>query len=289
MDLSRLQAVKVLSTDPHRHLLHLACSVPDSEKLAIVQVVAATPTQDALKQIESVEEREDNKYRLRLKGGGVSVTVVHPGTKQLYLKYLATTDYFLEETPEHYRTVMKPYVDSLQPAALQWVYNILDHVSETEDIFYEDDDITLLPDLKFKSFSAESYYFTGVFRRRDLTSLRDLRGTHLPMLRRVEERVLEVLTVRLGVSARSVQLYFHYLPSFYHLHLHVTNLNFSNELPRAHPLPQVLMNLDADSEYYACATLTLVLNANHVSFPKIAADYGISVPPILEEDLSRLG
>mmetsp|Transcript_16821 Transcript_16821/g.30070 ORF Transcript_16821/g.30070 Transcript_16821/m.30070 type:complete len:296 (-) Transcript_16821:21686-22573(-) len=294
MDFSKLQVVRVLNRDAQRHNLFLGCSVPGSEKLAIVQVAAAVPSKDSLSHIQAVEQLEDDKYALQLSGGSVNVTVMHPGAKQFYLRNLESPYYYFEETPELYDTVTKPWIEQIPPSMLQWVYNLLDHISETEELFYEDPDpelgFSLVPDLKFKNYSAESFYFSVVLRRRDLKSIRDLRATHLDMLKRLELKVTEAISSRLGVAARHVQLFFHYWPSFYHLHLHATNLNFSNELPRGRSLTQVMHNLERDSEYYKKASLTISISTTHANFPSFARHYGVEIPqkPDMEAELARL-
>lgn len=294
MDITKLQVVRVLSRDSRRHGLNLACSVPGSDKLALVQVTATVPAEDSLSHILSVEQLNETNYRLLLSEGRLTVTVMHPGAKQFYLKHLESPYLYFEETALLYEAITKPYIESIKPATLQWVYNLLDHVSEAEDIFVEDPDprfgVTLVPDLKVKNIAAEAFYFSVVFRRRDIKSLRDLRAEHIPMLKRVNELVTQSISSKLCVDPRSVQLFFHYLPSFYHLHLHATNMSLSNELPRARLLSQVIRNLEHDSDYYAKATITIALNSNHPMFSAYANHYGIEIPPQpdLQADLDRL-
>lgn len=53
----------------------------------------------------------------------------------------------------------------------------------------------------------------------DLRSLRDLRGANLPLLRAIRADGLRILKERFGLRASKVRVYFHYLPTFYHLHV----------------------------------------------------------------------
>ena len=70
---------------------------------------------------------------------------------------------------------------------LQWVYNILNHKSETERIIFEDSDpetgFVLLPDIKWDGKQVESLYVCAIVQNRNIKSIRDLNEKHLPLLK----------------------------------------------------------------------------------------------------------
>jgi m7GpppX diphosphatase len=54
-------------------------------------------------------------------------------------------------------------------------------------------------------------------------------------------------------------MYFHYQPSFYHLHVHFTHIDGEwggQQCHRAHPLDSVIGNLQLYPDYYQRASLT---------------------------------
>lgn len=60
-------------------------------------------------------------------------------------------------------------------------------------------------------------------------------------------------------------MYLHYLPSYYHLHVHFTALGFEapgSGVERAHLLADVIEHLERDPEYYRQCTLTFALRAD---------------------------
>ena len=61
------------------------------------------------------------------------------------------------------------------------------------------------------------------------------------------------LTQRYGVPQDELLCYLHYLPQFYHLHVHIshTHRQHSRGVERAHFLEDIIHNLRLDSSYYA--------------------------------------
>lgn len=89
----------------------------------------------------------DNEKRPEIK-----FTLIYPATETHIRKYSKQSLRMVTETPQVYREFVKPYVESKRiNGRLNWVYNILSHVSEVERIVFEDDDpdegFILLPDL----------------------------------------------------------------------------------------------------------------------------------------------
>ncbi|XP_037077165.1 LOW QUALITY PROTEIN: m7GpppX diphosphatase-like [Pollicipes pollicipes] len=147
---------------------------------------------------------------------------------------------------------------------IQWVYNILEHRSEAERIVCEDiapeTGFVLLPDLKWDGRTLETLYLVAIVRRRDLRSLRDLRAEHLPLLRNIWTKGTEAIKEKYGVPAWQLRVYFHYQPSYYHLHVHFTSVRFDapgTHVGKAHLLPSVISNIELPAaDYYQRATLS---------------------------------
>ncbi|XP_061396980.1 m7GpppX diphosphatase [Musca vetustissima] len=196
---------------------------------------------------------------------GVKATVVYPATEKHIEKYSICQKYLINETPEYYKDITLPYITSSQ-FSLEWVYNILEHKQETERIIYEDSDketgFILLPDLKWDGRNVENLYVLAITHKHDIKSIRDLNASHLPLLRNIRNRTSEAVEKRYGLAASQLRMYFHYQPSFYHLHLHINPIR--NDAPgiwceKSHMLDTVINNLELMSDYYARATLPFVL------------------------------
>ncbi|XP_030374012.1 m7GpppX diphosphatase [Scaptodrosophila lebanonensis] len=196
---------------------------------------------------------------------GVKCTVIYPATEKHIEKYSICHKYVICETPDLYETVTLPYIEESQ-FSLDWVYNILEHKQEQERIVYEDNDpetgFILLPDLKWDGRNVENLYLLGIVHKHGIKSLRDLNESHLPLLRNLRDRSAKVISKRYGYHSTQLRMYFHYQPSFYHLHLHINPVR--NDAPgiwceKSHMLDTVINNLELLSDYYKRASLPFVL------------------------------
>jgi m7GpppX diphosphatase len=116
-------------------------------------------------------------------------------------------------------------------------------------------------------------YALAIVHRRDLASLRDLTPAHLPLLRNILSAGTRFLSTRFGIRADRIQAYLHYLPSYYHLHVHFCHAgrNSPDLRPgRSHLLADVIANIELCGDYYQRRTLTLDMPAGH---PLAAALY----------------
>ncbi|XP_013119512.2 m7GpppX diphosphatase [Stomoxys calcitrans] len=196
---------------------------------------------------------------------GVKATVVYPATDKHVEKYSICQKYVINETPEYYKDITLPYITSSQ-FSLEWVYNILEHKQETERIIFEDPDpdngFILLPDLKWDGHNLQNLYVLVITHKHGLKSLRDLNSSHLPLLHNIRTKAAEAIEKRYGLTASQLRMYFHYQPSFYHLHVHINPLR--NDAPgiyceKSHMLDTVINNLELLPDYYEKASLPFVL------------------------------
>lgn len=191
--------------------------------------------------------------------------MIYPATEKHIEKYSICQKYLIDETADLYETVTLPYITSSQ-FSLDWVYNILEHKQEKERIVFEDTDpetgFILLPDLKWDGRNVENLYLLGIVRKRDIKSLRDLNASHLPLLRNLRQSAKQAIHKQYGLNPFQLRMYFHYQPSFYHLHVHINLIR--NDAPgiwceKSHMLDTVINNLELVPDYYQRATLPFVL------------------------------
>ncbi|XP_052836315.1 m7GpppX diphosphatase [Drosophila gunungcola] len=196
---------------------------------------------------------------------GVKSTVIYPATDKHIEKYSVCQKYLIRETPDLYQKITLPYLTSSQ-FSLEWVYNILEHKQEKERIVFEDADpetgFILLPDLKWDGRNVENLYLLGIIHKHDIKSLRDLNGSHLDLLRNLRQASKDAISKRYGLNPNQLRMYFHYQPSFYHLHVHINPVR--NDAPgiwceKSHMLDTVINNLELLPDYYQRATLPFVL------------------------------
>ncbi|KAE8979621.1 hypothetical protein PR002_g24371 [Phytophthora rubi] len=194
------------------------------------------------------------------------VNLIYPANERHVRKHTDQNFHMVVETKEAYRMITKPYIDSIPPENIEWVYNILEHKSESERIIFEDshprNGFVLLPDFKWSDPSKlESLYCLAIVHDRTLRSLRDLTGSHLKLLRNIRNAGLEVLSEKFGVKASSIRMYLHYQPTYYHLHVHFSHVKMTQGTfsGKAVLLEDVIYNLSVNSDHYKNATLSFVV------------------------------
>ena len=73
----------------------------------------------------------------------------------------------------------------------------------------------------------------------------------------------DVISQKFGISGDELRIYFHYQPSYYHLHIHFTHLKYAAPktlVGEAHLLEEVIDNIEhIDSDFYQKKTLSFCL------------------------------
>ena len=194
---------------------------------------------------------------------GVKTTVIYPCTEKHIIKYRRKEPYIAYETPEDYKNITLSYVKE-KAVSLQWVYNVLEGKSEVDRVIHHDKDpingFLLAMDLKWSGSEIDSLYLQAIVNRRDILSVRSLTAEHLPLLKNIRDSVYSVVEKKYGLKPSQVKMYFHYQPSYFHLHVHVINLKY--EAPASGmtsiPLEEVISNLEIWPDFYQKATLMFV-------------------------------
>ena len=141
-----------------------------------------------------------------------------------------------------------------------WIYNIIDHKSESENIIYENNEIIFIPDYKWDN-NIKNLHILGIFKDKSLNSIRDLNKNHNEILEKCIIDGKKVIAEKYGIN--NLVIYFHYRPSVWQLHIHFMNIDTDNKesfiLPRAHLVSNVIQNLKFDSSYYTKANLEVLI------------------------------
>ncbi|KAH3745816.1 scavenger mRNA decapping enzyme [Pelomyxa schiedti] len=208
----------------------------------------------------------------------ITVNTIFPATPKDIAKYSHVNSFVLRETPALYHSVTLPYVDSLPAEELSWVTHLIDGTSEQDRVLCQSPTMVLVKDTKWHTSDASSMYLLAIIKfppGRNLRSIRDLRGDDVPMLLDVKEATLKIALERFGVKPRDILVFFHYFPSFWHLHLHFVCVNSgssfgrNNSAGKAILLDDVTDNLLSDPSYYANAKITVIIDS-----PQLGALFG---------------
>mmetsp|Transcript_55576 Transcript_55576/g.136212 ORF Transcript_55576/g.136212 Transcript_55576/m.136212 type:complete len:297 (+) Transcript_55576:152-1042(+) len=202
--------------------------------------------------------------------GAIKCDVIHPATAKHIAKYSREEFRFFRETAGIYRDVTLPYVLREEMGGrIEWVYNVLEKKKEADRILCEDSDpkvgFILAPDMKWDQKSIGDLYCLAIVNRRDIPSLRALTPEHVPLLRNVYKKGCACMKEKYGVDEGSMRVYVHYLPTFYHLHVHFTHVDFEaggQQAGKAHLLADIINNIEMRGDYYQAAALTVQIKTS---------------------------
>ncbi|KAF9102074.1 hypothetical protein BGX29_004963 [Mortierella sp. GBA35] len=202
----------------------------------------------------------------------LKMTVISPATEAHISKYSRQERKMITETAEIYHKAILPWIESQPKSRIQWVYNILEGLKETENVLLRDDNpdtgFIVLPDSKWDKRTLSSLYLLAISMRSDIRSLRDLKTEHLPMLKNVRDKIMAMVPVRFpGVASDEIRMFVHYHPSYYHFHVHVTHVSAQvpgSTVGQSHPLDTIIDNIEnIDPDYYRKASIRFALGINH--------------------------
>jgi m7GpppX diphosphatase len=212
----------------------------------------------------------------------IKTTMIYPATDKHIVKYSTQDICVIDETPEDYEKITRPYIES-SAFSTKWVYNILEKKSEADRIVFEDSDpvtgFILLPDMKWDGNQVNDLYLVALVHDRSLRSLRDVRQSHLRLLVNIRDEGAAAIKKKYGLEKDQLRMYIHYQPSYYHLHVHLTNLRYDApgiQVGKAHLLNDVIDNVTLMPDYYARKTMTYVLRKNEPLYELFQQSCGTS-------------
>jgi len=99
---------------------------------------------------------------------------------------------------------------------------------------------------------------------KSLLCLRSLTSKHLKLLEYIKKTILYICKKKYKLLENDINIFFHYLPSVYQLHIHVYNkkINIGFYPGKAHLLNQVISNISTYSKYYQTFDLTVFIKKN---------------------------
>jgi m7GpppX diphosphatase len=275
---------KLLSEDVKAHRVFLLGKFKnDNENPAILKLEKTHFTKENLHNINSFLEKESvldhndiytwltSNISGSFQDPQLRIQIIYPATPLHIKKYSEQPRVIINETPEQYKSVVLPYINSLPPERTAWVENILEGRQEAESLIFNDKDpetgFIIVPDSKWDR-TLNTLYVQCIVRKRGIHSVRDLRREHLPLLKKVYETALTLVpkvysTEAEKIEANQLKIYFHYQPSYYHLHIHITHINVEGV---GLYLRDVIDNITMDDQFYAKKTITYQLGKNHILY-----------------------
>lgn len=282
---------KIINEDSR--IKHLALHLKNENQDAVVLLnkLPFNPA-DSLDQLVSGLQPIDTNdiyHRFIDQEKGVECKVIYPATVAHIKKYSEQGRRIVRETPEMHQLITRPHFQQLREAGqVSWIDNIIKDESETERRIIDKkcslNGYIILPDYKWTDESNLSgLYLLVIPRRNDLWSVRDLTAEHLPLLKEVRGDLMEEIFSETkhkykypdgsAVLYSHLRVYFHYPPTYPHLHIHVilANSQTSCSVGQAILLDEVIDNLESiSSDYYKnIRTLSMEFGDQHGLYHKL--------------------
>ena len=161
-------------------------------------------------------------------------------------------------SPEIYNSeVMQNYVrQRREDKDKQWIYKLIEgNWSGDELVYVDQDDFMLCRDIH----PGTDQRYLVVFKDLTLQTIRDLRQTHVDLLETVTEKVNVFLREHHRDNCQDYRIFFHYTPSVFQLHAHVSIPGQHNQSTRIHPISSLIRNLRKSSLWYHNALILISL------------------------------
>lgn len=283
--IGQFSATKFLKSDPQTKSFAVLGTIKDENAIVTIEKSAFAfedpETFDLNKVVQSIKLINNNDiYYWSLANlaqdidtnPGSKVNVIYPATEAHIRKFSVQKYHYITESPAVYDEKVKPFIETQKGDRIKWVYNILFHGKESETFVHHDKNpqtgFVLLPDMKWDQITLNALYLVVIVNRTDVSSLRDLNGSHVEYLENLRDTVKSITSTKFGVVQDELRLFIHYQPSYYHFHIHVVNIAHPGlgdgiNVGKAVLLDDVIENLKFAPDYYQRRTLHYVLGENH--------------------------
>lgn len=193
----------------------------------------------------------------------------------------------------------------------QWITSIIEGNQEQDEVILRTDEFVLLPDTERvnrywriqsnanqarqesagqprqenangKCSPRRTLNWLSIVHDRAVHTMRDLRGGHIPMLRRMLDGCMGAIERETGIPRDQVMAYVHYPPSVYQLHVHFSypyGQYCHRDAYRIHSLGGIINNLEIDSDYYAKATLYVAVYKQSPHYQALISTQRNDSPP----------
>lgn len=196
-----------------------------------------------------------------------AVTVIYPCQEWHIVKYTKQKIVLFRETFEIYKEVTEPYIDEHPASSVQWLYKLLEKTAEQDRLLLEDADpktgflmYAFKPTTEVKVDEPSSFTALVICNRRDLRSIRDLKQESLVLLENIRDKVTAFLSDELNMLPNEFRLFFHYKPTYYHLHVHVAHIEHEMHVQlKDYPLDEVIDLLKMTPDYFAHKTISYAI------------------------------
>ena len=128
----------------------------------------------------------------------------------------------------------------------KWIFDLIGGtINQYEKVYINEKEWILVWD---NTTIENDMYYLVIFKDISLQSIRNLGSKHVTLLTKVEHEVHSFLEKK-HENHKDFQLFFHYMPSFFQLHLHVCTRHTRDPVCQ-YPIATVIQNLTRQDNWY---------------------------------------
>lgn len=198
------------------------------------------------------------KFTTNISNAMCEYLIIQNYTYSDYTKHVNSNKQLLKETPEYYRQTILPNAIKSDKT---WIYNILDGNAELDRIIFQNNDFILLKDIKWSGEILNDIHLLVLLKRKDLLSIRDIDDSNITLIQQIDDVTRNVIFQTYGINKNKIRSYFHYHPSYWHLHIHYDlydQSTISTSVDYCKLLCDVVENVKIDNNYYKKITLNVI-------------------------------
>jgi m7GpppX diphosphatase len=168
------------------------------------------------------------------------------------------------ETYEDYNNIALPYINAILNKNTKWINNILFNGSEKHLVLYKSSEFIITKDIHWKNNTSIPHgnnFYLLAFPIKNIKTIRDLSYADIELLENMKNKSIEIANMY-GISNDRLYMFFHYHPSYYHLHLHICVLGHYTlqiKYNKQYELNDIIEKLKIDSNYWKNADLKFEL------------------------------
>ena len=179
------------------------------------------------------------------------------------IEWLKAEIEIITETKEIYKKISLPYINSIYDKNTKWIHDLVYNNAEEESVLFRTNDMVICKDIVWKHIDISQFYLLCIPLKK-IKSIRNLTHLDIPLLQSMKQNAINIAN-KYGISENRLYMFFHYHPSYYHLHLHVCiteHESLETTHYRHYYLDDIINKLENDSNYWKKATLKFELLSN---------------------------
>ncbi len=293
MELNEFSLERILNEDSRLKSINLCLKKGEQKAVALLEKLPFD-SNSVLSDLHGSDceliDSNDIYHRFMYQKAGFECKLIYPATAGHIAKYSEQQRKMVIETPQMHRTITRPFYEELRQAGqVAWIQNILDEKNELERRLFDskcpESGFIILPDYKWVDESnVNALYLLAIVRSNDLWSVRDLTSSELTLLLSIRQEIKNIFDAQAArykfpdgspVLYEHLRIFFHYPPTYPHLHTHIvlagsSAMSAGAAVGQAILLEDVIENLRLDSEYYRSKrNLAMQLGVEHELYKRL--------------------